>query len=255
MLDGSENWRLIDSAKSEYPFAFIEDVTLDNIPSMCLCNNLPSNYIEYSTTSIYKGNEYGVAVHKNIIRVRLTDNDTVNSVKQWLQANPTTVVYELASPYYEEISSNPKDTVVDFYANGTLEVQSAVYPLSMEFTSFEEELTYLYASTVYTVQFEANGNAIANITLGGTTVANQEITHGINKIQVTTPSTLVDNKLIIDGCGDCKISKVVVTNSTEEFEYFEGMKSAFEDKQNEDGTYTVEIVVYNAPIRLNKDKE
>ena len=255
VLDGSENWRLIDSTKSEYPFAFIEDVTLDSIPSMCLCNNLPSNYIEYSTTSLYKGNEYGVAVHKNIIRVRLTDNDTVNSVKQWLQANPITVVYELASPYYEEISSNPKDTVVDFYANGTLEVQSAVYPLSMEFTSFEEELTYLYASTAYTVQFEANGNAIANITLGGTTVTNQEITHGLNKIQVTTPSTLVDNKLIIDGCGDCKISKIVVTNSTEEFEYFEGMKSAFEDKQNEDGTYTVEIVVYNAPIRLNKDKE
>ena len=102
----------------------------------------------------------------------------------------------LETPYYEEISSNPKDTVVDFYANGILEVQSAVYPLSMEFTSFEEELTYLYASTVYTVQFEANGNAIANITLGGTTVTNQEITHGLNKIQVTTPSTLVDNKLI-----------------------------------------------------------
>ena len=252
VLDGSENWIVINN---NIPMCELQKV-IEGSMKLTTADTLVSNTLP--TAEVYSyNNNIGICGTDGInIRVRLTNNnDTVVSVKQWLQANPTTVVYELASPYYEEISSNPKDTVVDFYANGTLEVQSAVYPLSMEFTSFEEELTYLYASTVYTVQFEANGNATANITLGGATVTNQEITHGLNKIQVTTPSTLIDNKLIIDGCGDCKISKVVVTNSTEEFEYFEGMKSAFEDKQNEDGIYTVEIVVYNAPIRLNKDKE
>ena len=252
VLDGSENWTYTGTA-DYYGYQWIATNLLN-------CTNSKSSIVDNlpAVKGTYGGDVYGLVIgsHNSAPLIRVGVSQTaVSSFKQWLSENPTTVVYELAKPYYEEISSNPKDTVVDFYANGTLEVQSAVYPLSMEFTSFEEELTYLYASTVYTVQFEANGNAIANITLGGATVTNQEITHGLNRIQVTTPSTLVDNKLIIDGCGDCKISKVVVTNSTEEFEYFEGMKSAFEDKQNEDGTYTVEIVVYNAPIRLNKDKE
>jgi hypothetical protein len=257
VLDGSEDWVYQDATTSCNMYLLSENAKPASIP---ICDRFIGIYPKTTTNHDKEG--IGIKIRQDLIRefvlninkTKFSPSDA-NGFKQWLQANPTTVVYELASPYYEEISSNPKDTVVDFYANGTLEVQSAVYPLSMEFISFEEELTYLYASTVYTVQFEANGNATVDITLGGATVINQEITHGLNRIQVTTPSTLIDNKLIIDGCGDCKISNIVVTNSIKEFDYFEGMKSSFEDKQNEDGTYTVEIVVYNAPIRLNKDKE
>lgn len=121
-------------------------------------------------------------------------------------------------------------------------------------STFEEELTYLYTSTLYTVQFEADNNTTVDITLGGTVLTGQAVVYGVNNIQITTPSTLVDNKLIISGYGNCKISNVVVTNSTKEFEYFEGMKSSFEDVQNEDGTYNVEIVVYNAPVRFGNNK-
>ena len=121
-------------------------------------------------------------------------------------------------------------------------------------STFEEELTYLYTSTLYTVQFEADNNTTVDITLGGTVLTGQAVVCGVNNIQITTPSTLVDNKLIINGYENCRISNVVVTNSTKEFEYFEGMKSSFEDVQNEDGTYNVEIVVYNAPVRFGNNK-
>ena len=121
-------------------------------------------------------------------------------------------------------------------------------------STFEEELTYLYTSTLYTVQFEADNNTTVDITLGGTVLTGHAVVCGVNNIQITTPSTLVDNKLIISGYESCKISNVVVTNSTKEFEYFEGMKSSFEDVQNEDGTYNVEIVVYNAPVRFGNNK-
>lgn len=121
-------------------------------------------------------------------------------------------------------------------------------------STFEEELTYLYASTLYTVQFEADNNTTVDITLGGATLTGQAVVCGVNNIRINTPSTLVDNKLIINGYGNCRISNLVVTNSSKEFEYFEGMKSSFEDMQNEDGTYNVEIVVYNAPVRFGNNE-
>ena len=121
-------------------------------------------------------------------------------------------------------------------------------------STFEEELTYLYTSTLYTVQFEADNNTTVDITLGGATLTGQAVVCGVNNIRINTPSTLVDNKLIINGYGNCRISNVVVTNSSKEFEYFEGMKSSFEDMQNEDGTYNVEIVVYNAPVRFGNNE-
>ena len=51
---------------------------------------------------------------------------SVSELKQWLQANPTTVVYELAKPYYEpiepQLSSNSFSTVKD----GDMEIITAL---------------------------------------------------------------------------------------------------------------------------------
>ena len=89
-----------------------------------------------------------------------------------------------------------------------------------------EELTYLYANTQYTLQFVSDKATTANITLGGTPLLAQSIVVGLNKITITTPATLVDNKLIISGIAN--ISEVVVTDTDREFGYFEGMKSVGE---------------------------
>ena len=156
-----------------------------------------------------------------------TNNEIVNKFKQWLQENPTTVVYELAEPYYELISDDP--LIVQSYAEGKLDTSSIISPTSIQFVPYEEELTYLYTSTQYCIQFNSTANCTVDITLGGTKVESKSVSVGLNKIYITTPSTLVDNKLIINAKGSATISEVVVVNSNAEFDYFDGLKSSFED--------------------------
>ena len=91
----------------------------------------------------------------------------------------------------------------------------------------EEELTYLYANTQYTLQFMSDKAITIDIALGGTSLLAQSIVAGLNRISITTPETLVNNKLIIDGAG-ANISEVVVADTDREFKYFEGMKSVGE---------------------------
>ena len=97
--------------------------------------------------------------------------------------------------------------------------------------SFSEELTYLYANTQYTIQFISDKATLVDITLGGTQLLAQSIVKGLNRIAITTPATLVDNKLIINGVG-ANIGEVVVTDTDREFKYFEGMKSVGECENN-----------------------
>lgn len=91
----------------------------------------------------------------------------------------------------------------------------------------DEQLTYLYANTQYIVQFISDKAITTDINLGGTQLLAQNIVVGLNRISITTPTTLVDNKLVISGVG-ANISKVVVTDTNREFGYFEGMKSVGE---------------------------
>ena len=82
------------------------------------------------------------------------------------------------------------------------------------------------------MQFVSNRETTADITLGGTSLLAQSIVKGLNRITITTPSELVDNRIIINGAG-AKISEVVVTDTDREFKYFEGMKSVGEGENLE----------------------
>ena len=127
----SNCWRRIDSGT--YYKCYVRPIAADEKA----VGNIISN--TYPTVAHNDTENFGIRIPTSLGIYMSIPANYEGSLQEFCQANPTTVVYELASPYYEEISSNPKDTVVDFYANGTLEVQSAVYPLSIEFTSFEEE--------------------------------------------------------------------------------------------------------------------
>ena len=134
-------------------------------------------------------------------------------------------VHQLETPQYELIEQS--NLVIPSYANGHLDFNTAIPVEKAEFKSFSEELTYLYANTQYIVQFVSDNAITADITLGGTQLLAQSIVVGLNRISITTPATLVDNKLIISGVG-ANISEVVVTDTDREFGYFEGMKSVGE---------------------------
>ena len=183
------------------------------------------------------GTDYGVAFvyypRVNLPNVDATQGATVEDFKNYLQQNPMTIVYGLAnSIYIYELVSTNDELLIPSYANGHLDFGTVVPVEKVEFKSFIEELTYLYANTQYTVQFVSDKAITIDITLGGTKLLAQSIVAGLNRISITTPATLANNKLVIDGVG-ANIRKVVVTDTDKEFDYFEGMKSVGECEELE----------------------
>ena len=97
-------------------------------------------------------------------------------------------------------------------------------------------------STLYTIALDTNKSGTIGMNLGGVkgTTTN-------NVLKLTTPATLTDDSLRLYGKG-IKGSKVRLlegdkTNWIPSF--FEGMKSSFEDKVQDDGSYKMEILSQN----------
>ena len=166
------------------------------------------------------------SAYPNVNWIYMLTTKSNDELKTYFTENPVTVVYELATPQYELIEQS--NLVIPSYTNGYLDFDTVIPVEKVEFKSFSEELTYLYPATSYTVQFISDKETTVNISLGGTSLLAQNIVVGLNRISITTPKTLADNKLIISGA-EARISKVVVTDTDKEFEYFEGMKSVGEN--------------------------
>ena len=182
----------------------------------CYCDKLPVSTIPKVDGSI----TFGGAGY-----IEYATTKSMSEAQEWLQQNPVTIVYQLNEPVYELIEQS--NLAIPSYANGHLDLTSTVPVSKINFLHFEEELTYLYPATSYTIQFISDAATTADITLGGTQLLAQSIVAGLNRIAVATPATLVDNKLVINGVG-ANISEVIVTDTNREFGYFEGMKSVGE---------------------------
>ena len=66
------------------------------------------------------------SVPNGVIRI-ITDKDP-ETLKQWLQANPTTVVYQLAEPIYEEAECDLSKLMLENYENSSLILNSNIPP-------------------------------------------------------------------------------------------------------------------------------
>ena len=172
---------------------------------------------------------------ENWIYIRVPNIETVAEIKQWLQQNPITVVYELETPYYEEISDYPLK--LNVIANSSLSTESTIQVTNISFNIYEETLPYLYPNTKYYITFNADvdrNNIIIN--LGGNHVV-FDCKVGFNKVEITTPSDTT-NLLTFSGTG-VNIDHVKVTQQDID-KYFEGMKSVGECEGN-----VIEIVSQN----------
>ena len=257
VLDGSE-----DEAWTDQPRGWFNTtlgfMTRANIfskeDSNAFCNRFVKKFIWDETEHMHfnKG-----IINFTILKSRLQTQDTAG-FRQWLQQNPVTAVYELEEPTYELIEQST--LVIPSYTNGHLDFNTAVPVEKVEFKSFSKELTYLYPSTSYTVQFVSDRATLADLILGGTLLLSQSIVAGLNRISITTPSELIDNKLIINGNGiGPNISKVVVTDTDREFGYFEGMKSIGECEElaitsaNSDSSVLNTQTLAHGPLRAVGD--
>ena len=157
------------------------------------------------------------------------------SLSQSLQSRYLSVVYELETPYYEEISDYPLK--LNVIANSSLSTESTIQVTNISFNIYEETLPYLYPNTKYYITFNADvdrNNIIIN--LGGSHVV-FDCKVGFNKVEITTPSDTT-NLLTFSGTG-VNIDHVKVTQQDID-KYFEGMKSVGECEGN-----VIEIVSQN----------
>ena len=160
----------------------------------------------------------------------------LNNLQQYIQNNPTTVVYQLATPVYEEVEYSNNRLTLNTYNNSTLFYNSNIPISNTSFKPLWEELIYIKNSTTYYIQFNAVGNGNVVVNLGGTELTTT-ITEGYNKIEITTPNNST-NLLTIDGQG-IKISKVVVSEALCSG-YYKGLQSCFEEHM-ENGKYVCVI--------------
>ena len=224
VFDGSddEGWKRQENIDTNNTQRYYIPNTTVKINSLLINNVFPTALAgeRDDLTHLYVHNE----LKRFDIKKLKTDTrwNDVNSLKKYLQQNPITVVYELATPYYEEISEYPLK--FSSIANCSLSTTSNIQVSNISFNIYEETLPYLYNDKKYYITFNSDISKEIIINLGGS-----ELTYttkvGFNKVEITTPSDS-NNMLTFNGQG-VNINNVKVTQQNID-SYFEGMKSVGE---------------------------
>ena len=231
VLDGSENWANTGAAldNPNYTNYFIEPLDISLSPNM-YCDKIKTRFYEEGKTAIGMDCEDfligGYTLYPNL---RICTTMHLMELKQWLQANPTTVVYQLASPQYETISE--EFILIDSYKDGHLDLNSNIPVNKVDFISATTNLNYLYPSTKYTVQFESDNKGKIDTVLLSSNILLEgyPVRKGVNRFNITTPSEILSTELTVNGIG-FNLSNLVVTKVMDEnFDYFEGIQSSFEN--------------------------
>ena len=191
---------------------------------------------------------WNATIYVQIKESLLTTVD-LNGFKQWLQANPTTVIYELASPIYEPIST--ESILCDSYVNGHLDFDSNVPIEKVQFKRTEMESRYLNINTNYTIQFESDNIGILENVYFGVDIAkglNMPIIKGTNTFEIMSGTGVGFPYLSFNGIGfNASNIQVVATDRDVNFGYFKGLQSSFESETDT----TIKILTKDIPITLN----
>ena len=116
--------------------------------SVCLCDRiLPHTYVsnenEFEHIRVDGSVPYGnLKIWLDKSKLSIINKE---SIKQWLSNNLTTVVYQLAEPYYEEVLNEYGEPIIlEGYENGTLYIDSTIVPTTtIRYTPKMESLNVL----------------------------------------------------------------------------------------------------------------
>lgn len=95
--NSDENWTISSSGTNQKLFMLqLNDllVNKNNSGEVIVCDKLASVSSDYHWT--HDGNLITVGFDTNHVRIKLEGKDSLDTLKQWLQNNPTTIVYKLA---------------------------------------------------------------------------------------------------------------------------------------------------------------
>lgn len=190
VFDGSEDWNL-----ESYEYVI---KGLGHKPSgMCICDKIPILETSYNkapqnTFAIKVGNLYSLVVRNDICI-------NVEGFKQWLQANPTTVVYELAEPYFEPLTPQLPRWVLDIFDNSTVSIDTII-PTESKFTYTS------YIPSISAIQ-ETNKNQdeLINVSL----CATDEMYMMLEPLLQSVPQTLQINERMVSKMVDLYVAMVM----------------------------------------------
>lgn len=234
VFDGSEEWS--QNGNGSYGFFTTRQ---DSKPSSTIvCDKLKeiTGWNNYSEKGIFRGIQaFGIVLTSN----ELTTCN-VETFRQWLQQNPLTVQYQLATPVTtiipRTIKRNNNGTVstVDFktYTNKeslalpnnpsylTINSMTSIKPV-VEPITYIDFKTRLKANTDYTIKLNKETNAFVTTNLGGTSVV---FNTGDTQKFVKTPSIDLEQNLRISGSGSIQNIMVIEGDVLDkELPYFNGM--------------------------------
>lgn len=161
-----------------------------------------------------------------------------DGIKEWFSSNPTKVVAQLEIPTYEPLEVEP---VLNTYNDITHISNNSIIPCNMKVKNSGYN-AIIKPNTLYTVALDTNKAGTIGMNLGGA-----KVTTTNNVATITTPAILTDDSLRLYGKG-IKGSKIRLLEGDKTNwipSHFEGMKSSFEDKVQEDGSYKMEILMNN----------
>ena len=127
-IDGSsdENW-VIETLQT--PFILFYCKITENAPKNYDIHLISDKFSSFRYDTMWGNTNEGISVSNNILRINISksklETQDVAGFKKWLQSNPVTVVYQLATPITEdiEVSSN---TLTDFATSCTLTIGNTI---------------------------------------------------------------------------------------------------------------------------------
>ena len=174
VLDGSEDWSISDnSAYSDTILRFNSLCIIPNHMTQSIttmkCDTLRTyDMHNYGSGKQNRKNE-GIGLHstnKSEIGIWIDKNklatQNANGLKQWLSENPTTIVYELANPYYEDITPIQSDIVLETYLESNLDIYTKL-PIKTN-VSYITNVPSLSTLSMRATEMKESDNIIANLT-------------------------------------------------------------------------------------------
>lgn len=230
-LNGSE--RIANGLELSNSIVFYIHDIIDNR----LMNNTNLKCDRFDSDVIYNVDKEGVystvdGSNSNIIVIRILKQKLktldVEGFKKWLSENPTTVWYELATPYKEDYNVNV--TRLNTYNGTTNVIANNLVKSKVKIDSEGEKYpAILKPGTKYTVSAAFSGNDDnVGINLGG---AKLTISKSQNKAEITTPSGLSHSNLYLSGW-NIKAKNVMVIEGESSEIYFQGIAGVGDKSKN-----------------------
>jgi hypothetical protein len=148
VLDGSEDWELGYLNDNYNGYRLKGKEYYKDMPLICQ-TFITKLYTHYAHKSEYAFIAAGESSADKTGRLVIScSSPSVDEFKQWLQNNPTVVVYELAEPYYEDITPIQSQWVMSIFEESNLDIITSLpiksnisYSVSiLDTNSLEEEL-------------------------------------------------------------------------------------------------------------------